>query len=283
MILKCLVTDKRKVTLDCAKATLTAGSKVQIDDIHWSTREVQGAIKNGLIELVGEPPVTIGSGSVQERTIKMKNVYKSKLTFECIKNYVDPGHFIHIPESKLNVPEVREAMVRQWLIDPEAPPQETFTGKSVVLEEITVGDMIATEDSAPAAVKPTEAPKTTRVAAPVPAVRPQPRKKAKAISRVGGEDGGDEDVSVNSLFAPSEVVDRPARQTRRAAPIAVEVSESEEAEAEETAVFTPPKPMAKKEAASTTEENRFTFVDIFGKNMAEAKSKESEDGTGSQD
>jgi hypothetical protein len=145
MVLESLIQDDRKLTLDGCRATITKQTKaVEIPDEMYRTAEVQGAIKLGLVKLVGEPPVSkVPLAAVVMPEKKLKNVTKSKISIDCVKGLVMPGCYISIPVDKLDVYEVQNSIQSGWLVDEENPlPQRPIpTTKHVPLEELTAADV----------------------------------------------------------------------------------------------------------------------------------------------
>jgi len=145
MVLESLITDGRTLTLDACKATITKNTRaVEIPDEMYRTAEVQGAIKLGLVKIVGEPPVAKvlpASAFVPEK--KLKNVTSSRISLDCVKGLVMPGCYISIPVDKLDVYEVQNAVQSGWLIDEANPlPQKPIpTMKHIPLEELTAADV----------------------------------------------------------------------------------------------------------------------------------------------
>jgi hypothetical protein len=236
MILESLINDGRKVTIDCAKATIVKGSRVTIDDIHWESAEVQGAIKLGFVAVVGDPPVLPEKQSVVDRKIRYRNTYSSKLCFECIKDYASPGDIIHIPSSKLTEPEIRNAISARWLVNVDNPSETPplVSGPKLVLDELTVGDIMSLPSELASDLskimntprKPVEElPEGVPVKRPVKAqvkTQAQGPIKAKKISSSGENDG---DESSDGLYQPSEVhvpKPKPARQREAQKPLLVE-------------------------------------------------------------
>jgi hypothetical protein len=165
MILESLITDGSKLTLDCAKATLSKGSKIEIPDEFYSKSEVQNAIKMGLIRIVGSPPIVAAAALAQdENRRKFRSAWGSKLTFECLKDYVDPGGFINIPESKLTNSEVQNAIAWGMLVDPAAPKVERRSLHKAEIDEIKVDAKAASPRArpAPAAKSPVKAKKISK-------------------------------------------------------------------------------------------------------------------------
>ena len=151
MILESKITDASKLALDCAKATMEKGSKIDIEDIHYKSPEVQDAIKLGLISVVGQPPVFPEEplGFEPEKLIRFRNNYSTKLCFECIKDYADPGMFVRIPVCKIDEPEIRNAINAGWLINEDNPEQNPVihSGTPVHLDELKASDIITGVDS----------------------------------------------------------------------------------------------------------------------------------------
>jgi hypothetical protein len=233
MILESLINDGRKVTIDCAKATLSKGSRITIDDIHWDSAEVQGAIKLGFVAIVGDPPVLPEKQALlADKKIRYRNNYSSKLCFECIKDYADPGKIIHIPTSKITEREVRNAILAGWLVNVDNPsetPPPSY-GTPLVLEELTIGDIMPSElDSDLSKIMQTPRKPAEELPEGVPAQRPVVKKqtagpiKAKKVASSGENDG--DEVSVGDLFSPSEVHVpklKPAKKREAPKPLLVE-------------------------------------------------------------
>ena len=113
-----------KLTFDCAKATLESGT-IEMDDVHFGNAEIQGALRMGMIEIVGQmpglPAETPKGELKQEEQIKFRNTYTFKLAFDCIKKYVAPGETIMIPISKIDDAEISNAISSGWLLDEDNP------------------------------------------------------------------------------------------------------------------------------------------------------------------
>jgi hypothetical protein len=145
MVLESLIQDDRTLTLDGCRATITKRTKaVEIPDEMYRTAEVQGAIKLGLVKIVGEPPVVkipLSSAVIPEK--KLKNVTTSRISLDCVRGLVMPGCYISIPVDKLDVYEVQNAVQSGWLVDEENPlPQRPIpTTKHIPLEELTAADV----------------------------------------------------------------------------------------------------------------------------------------------
>jgi len=147
MILRALFQDESRITFDCAKATMLKGSIIDISDAHWKQPEIQNAIRMGLVELVGPEPILPGEalGMSPEQEIRFRNVYDSKLCFDCMKSYVDPGKIISISVSKIDMVEIRNAISYGWLVNVETEndnvPHRGLTAP-VLLEELTAKDIL---------------------------------------------------------------------------------------------------------------------------------------------
>ena len=221
MILESQIGDDRVLTLDCAKATLRKGSRVDIPDDCFGKAEVQNAIRMGLIRLVGTPPA--GVSVFDEPKHRFRNAHGTRLTFECIKGTVDPGNILAIPESKVNEREVQNAVAWGYLLDLDGGLAGTPVGNQppVIIDEVRITE--GTKDSPTvksvqvqrpnaledrflmidAPVK--ETPKPQEQTEAIPARRPVKtggKMKAKPItSRHDVSDGADE------LFKPTQVRD----------------------------------------------------------------------------
>jgi hypothetical protein len=207
MILESLINDGSKVALDCAKTSVTgpAGSKVEIADALFWHPEVQGAIKLGFAKPLGdippEPPAAVATAA--EKKVKFKNNYKTKLTFDCIKGTVEPGHFIEIPVSKVNDAEVANAVAYGMLEDVDNPkPPKAEPSEPVDLEEVKVSDGPAAPPAPSAKAKP----------------KPITGKKAKPISKAKDvEDAVDEDKN-DPLYIESKIQDPGVAPAKKGAP-----------------------------------------------------------------
>lgn len=256
MIIESLISDASKVTLDCAKATLAKGSKIEILDEFYGNTEVQNAIKMGMIKVVGTPPALPLSSRAEDKMLRFRNVYKNKLAFECVRAPVAPGEIIFIPTSKVTSAEVRNAIEFGMLEDVDAvvaPPPKVRTGP-VALEEMNAKDIVESKPIegfktlADVLGQIDELSKTAEKQAAKPLPRPKkkadPALKAKPISRRDSEVEAGED---GALFKPSQVRDpeeKPAQKPKA-----------------------DPKPNLTK-TEEKKEADRFSFLDIFGKDDA---------------
>jgi len=241
MILLSKITDASKVTFDCAKATIERNGRIEIDDIHWKSPEVQGALKLGLIELEGQPPIMPEEplGLAPEHLIRFRNNFGTKLCFECVKDYADPGMIIRIPVSLVDNPEVRNAIMAGMLINEDNPEEnpQIYQGPPMHLEELRSSDIISGVDSDLAAdlaqVLNRPASRNQELPEGVPATRPVKKPaptnqiKAKKIYSTGESEGDDD--GAGELYRPSEVrmpkapaLKRPVSQLPRIEPMNVE-------------------------------------------------------------
>ena len=263
MILESLIKDERKITFDCAKATMRRGSKIEIADEYWKSKEIQNAIKMGLVAIVGPEPILPQEpmGIAPEKKIRFRNNHPTKLCFECIRDYVESGKIVWIPGSKIDEPEIRNAIFAGWLTNednPEATPQPT-RGPAIQLEELTIDDII---NDIPKETAKSEAAEILSSMMNFPSPKPQPLPegvplkrpvknaespiKAKKIASAGESD---DDSGGEDLFKPSEVI-------------------------------VPKKPMAKrpfvkpeiiKEESVASQDDDFDFTDIFSNNQPKKK------------
>jgi len=243
MIVKSLIEDDSKLTLDCAKATLHKDSKVEIEDVFYWNPEVQGAMKLGMIEVVGKPPPKPKDtdDTPEEKKIKYRNVHDSKICFECIKDYADPGQFIHIPESKISTEREIQNAIAWGMIEradgkntPQAPKASR---QAVKIDEFDADDAKdelaglvkeplpevelseADKKIAKSRSKKTKAKKKAKSKAKKDAKKSD--FKPKAISSSGVEDGGDD------LYSETKVVDPSAEPKKKDEPLPVDAVEED--------------------------------------------------------
>lgn len=221
MILESLIEDESMLTLDCAKARISKGQKVEIKDKHWHSPEVQGAIALGVVRLVGEAPDVAKpeeSKPDPESEPKKKFVSRSetRMAFECDtkfkddqtgdpvkwKDYVDKGGILWVPESAVEDRQIQNALGWGLLVDPDAKPgreADKGDGIPVDLQEATVNE--------------SDTPSRRRRARPKAGAKSAI--KAKPISSAADADqGGDDD----EMFRPSSVIDTQAPSPRGPAP-----------------------------------------------------------------
>lgn len=250
MILESLIQDESKLTLDCAKATLHKGSRIDIPDIHWNSKEVQGAINAGLVVLRGEPPILPEEPKkdTKEATTRFRNNFTTKLTFECIKNYADPHEIVHVPNSKIDEKEIRNAIAAGWLVNvdhPELTPERTM-GPCVYLEELTTKDIVDgilnTDVGADIGSVMTKPMVDKPLPADVPAERPNKKAQSQIKAKRIGKGEIDEEGGGDDLYKPSEVIVPKTPGTKRPAPRAmplmVEDTETEDKSGEDDFDFT---------------------------------------------
>lgn len=263
MIIESLIQDASKLTFDCAKATLEKGSKIQIDDIHWKALEVQNAIAAGLCILVGPPPILPEERKLEpEHKVRFRNQYITKLCFECVKDYADPGMIVHIPVSKLEEPEIRNAISAGWLTNednPELTPPRSRTAP-VQLMELDSSDILDTESSA--AFQAGKPAKEQPLPEGVPTKRPSQKKvansqiKAKKIGSAHEEDDGGDLYKESQVIMPKQPSGS-KKQAPKAAPLIVD---DEPQPGEE------PEP-----AEDTIADDDFDFTNVFTKNQPKKK------------
>jgi len=190
------------------------GSRIEIEDRFWKEPEIQGALKLGIVSIVGNPPVfpEEALNLAPKQLIAFRNVYSTKLCFECIKDYADPGRLLYVPVERLEETEIRNAILNGWLINEDNPESNPVQrrGPPVNLEELTTSDLIDSDTADDLASILTQSPAQKAEPLPenVPASRPVKKQaaspiKAKAISRSG--DGEGEEVELDDLYRPSEV------------------------------------------------------------------------------
>lgn len=225
MILESKIKDASKVTFDCAKATIERGSRIEIDDVYWKNPEIQNAIKIGFCAIVGEPPILPEdtTGVSAEAVVRFRNNFSTKLCFECIKDYADPGMFIRVPVSLIDNAEIRNAIMAGWLINEDNPAAnpDLYKGPPMHLEELRVSDIVDGVDSDLAgdlAKIMSQPVKQQALPEGIPVTRPtkkaQSQIKAKRVGAVGDSDY--EDSSADELYKPSEVrLPKSKTQTKR--------------------------------------------------------------------
>lgn len=253
MIVKSLIKDESKLTLDCAKATLAKNSKVEIEDAFYWNPEVQGAMKLGMIEIVGKPPAPLPetAATPEEPKIKYRNVHDSKICFECIKDYADPGQFIHIPESKIATEREIQNAIAWGMIEradgKDAPHAPKARPKPVKIDEFGTDDAVEPAgdiSSASQMSKPLDKGNLSSEEKKIAKSRSKKSKskakqdfKPKAISSSDVQEGDD-------LYSETKVVD-PSSQPKKA-------------KAE------PPPEVEEAVAVVPRKSKSFGFMDVFG-------------------
>lgn len=203
MILESLIEDAMTLTFDCAKAKIARGDTIEIDDKHWRSNEIQGAIKQGFVRLVGSPPKLPEEKPEQriedEPTKAYVNVSPTKIAFEIMtgknddvgepirwKEYAEPnGGVLNVPLSLIHDKQIRNALGWGLLIDPSGQ-KKSSKNAPVSIEELTEEDL--------------------KNMATRPGRQKRKSSKAKAITSVATE-SGDEESGEFDLFKPSEVIE----------------------------------------------------------------------------
>ena len=277
MIVESLIQDESKWTLDCAKATFYKGSKAEIEDTLYWGAEVQGALKLGMIRIIGKipDPLPEAPAKAEEKKVKYRNIHSTKICFECIKDYADPGSFIHLPESKIQEREVQNAIA--WgMIERVDGPKDAIKVRQTIpveIDEFTATDAQDTEakailnDLPPVEEKPLPAEEQAIVAA---RAKKNVKKKAEKAEfkpkSISSNADAESDDSGSELYSETKVVDptpKPKKQASPPASVLVEGDEPEEQADEQPATGMPRR-------AKT-----FGFMDVFGGAQV-AKPKEEE-------
>lgn len=242
MIIESLISDDKRVAFDCCKATIARGDTIEIRDEFYHHAEIQGAIKLGLVKIVGDAPTVANPADAivaDERCVKFVSRAGTTMAFDCIKKYVAPNDFILVPESKLEHAEIRNAIDSGWLVNPEVPATAPV-GRTdpVAVDEVAIVDKV-----------PASRPRRRRVQA-APA-EPAIRARRVASSSESDDSASEDDASAGEMYSESRVIDRnvdnPLRQRKPAAPAKPVLVEDDN------------KPEEKGE-----EMDRFSFMDIFG-------------------
>lgn len=196
MILESLIADESKLTLDCVKALLVQGTKISIaDDMYWNP-EIQAAIQQGKVRVVGEPPAAESAPlkPVEDFRI-LKNVSPYLIALDCIKNYATPnGGEVKVPVGMLKNIQVATAMKNGWLVDTSAPAETVEETPQFSEEEQKI---LAARSRKTVATAPADK-------API---------KAKKISAHDDVEVG-QDEEVNELFTESKTLDVGARNKK---------------------------------------------------------------------
>jgi hypothetical protein len=158
MILKSLIQDESTLSIDCARTRMSKGSVIEIKDEFWTNAEIQGAIRLGLIELIGAIP-EVQQEPEQEKEqnkLKFRNVSDTKIAFECImgydldgksnkwSDYVAPNEYILIPEVATYSRQVQNALGWGLIVpaDEGVPFKRPVKSDPVELDELTIQDTI---------------------------------------------------------------------------------------------------------------------------------------------
>jgi len=275
MILQSLITDASYLSLDCAKTKLTKGMIVEIsDDFYWE-KEVQNAIKMNLIKLVGDPPAARPVPQEERPERKIKLVCNSrmigKVAFDCIKDHVQAGQALWVPESKMNHPEIQNALDSGILIDPENTQERVSEPVHVpaALDEVRITEEESTSSNPPPRTQTTSQTRRRRRTSPTSPIR------ARRIARMGEGNAEENDSSGEIIGGESEIVvptdgsfNSVRNSARREIPVelpAEETSVQDGDESIETPVVdrtAPKEPL--KEPTKINSDEPFSFLDIFG-------------------
>jgi hypothetical protein len=124
------------------KRRICKGDIVDVPDRFWGHPQISGALKQNLVKLLGNPPETHEpSGANQEdRVVMLVNTSDPavRLAFECLRDYVDPGQNLRVPESKMEHKEIQNALAMGMLHNPEDDASPRQPGPPAELEEVKV-------------------------------------------------------------------------------------------------------------------------------------------------
>lgn len=261
MILKSLIKDKSRVCFDCCKAMIGAGDVIEIADSFYVDAEVQGAIKLGMVELVGEPPAATIEAAQPKPDKKLKNVWKTAIAIDCVRGHVPAGGYITIPIDKFRSSEVQGAIAMGMLVDEDAPYVPRISTGPVELEELSTSDILPAAGEQPVGpAKPAAVANTQRQRRPAPKAAPKAAPvKARKLSRSNEESGDD---SGDDMYRPSQIIDQPVRSRKAAqAP----------ADGEESMIIEPatPAPVPAQPATPPSVERKAPIMDIGASNTEE--------------
>lgn len=158
MILKSLIQDDSTLAIDCAKTRMCKGSVIEIKDEFWPNAEIQGAIRLGMIALIGQAPKIQQEPELEQEQnkIKFRNVSDTKIAFECIigyekdgknkkwSDYVAPNEYIFIPEAATHSRQVQNALGWGMIVfaDEKGAFKQPVKSAPVELDELTIQDAI---------------------------------------------------------------------------------------------------------------------------------------------
>lgn len=279
MILKSLIIDDSRLTLDCAKATITKGSEVDLPDDLYYHPEVQGALKLEIVELVGDVPAPPPGVSSPAETKSYRNNTETRLTFDCIKASAGPKEVIDIPEDMLGAYEIDNAINNGMLVleikgdvgdaeeATEEPANEVAPDEPncMLFEEVTVEE---TEEPEPKKKPKKKAKKFSKKKAKKSNSKKSEDEKPKAIKAKGIK------RTAGSSEDEGEIIDTSSQDN-----IVLDTSTSTDGDdfysespkyedtPEKKAPAKPQKPKAKDEtppAEKSKEEGDWDFFDIFG-------------------
>lgn len=258
MILQSLISDASCLSIDCAKTKITRGMIVELpDNLYWE-KEIQNAIKLNFIKLVGDIPEArpIVHEVTQEKKIKLicNQKVKGRIAFDCIKDVVQAGQALWVPESKMSHPEIQNAVAYGILEDPEnnQTQVEMPIHKPVSLDEVKATDEEATSP-------------TTTIPVTVSRNRRRQRQvtssiKAKKVvssssrSDIESEDSGDIIGGESKIISQKEEPLIELKET----PIEVPV--------DETSFTVSEGKKSASEPEKIVSDQPFSFLDIFGEN-----------------
>lgn len=145
MILQSLIKDASYLSLDCVKTKLVKGSIIEIADRFYWEKEIQNAISGGFICVIGNPPKNKPpepESPKEERKIKLVCNPRviGTIAFDCVKSFVKAGGSLSVPESRIDHPEIQNALEAGILLDPESRLEATEVPvhSSVSLTEVSV-------------------------------------------------------------------------------------------------------------------------------------------------
>lgn len=283
MILNSLITDDSRLTLDCAKATILKGNKIDIpDDLYYHT-EVQEALSLGIIELVGDVPEPPPGFSAPAETKSYKNNTKTRLTFDCIKASVGPEEVIDIPADMLEAYEIDNAISNDMLVpeakedagnvgedteepaeeeaEEEAPDPETDEPDGMLFEEVTVEEVEKPKSKKKA--KKSSKKKSKKSSPEKSKDETHKAVKAKGIKRSTGS--SEDEGNIIDTSSPDDIV-LDTSTTTDGDDFYVESPKYEDAQ-KNKAPAKPQKPKAKDDtppAKKSKEEENWDFFDVFG-------------------
>jgi len=280
MILQSLIQDESKLSLDCARATVKKGMIIELPDNLYTNKEVQTAIKIGMLRLVGDPPKVAPeekANPAEEKKIKLRcnPRVQGRIAFDCIKDGVSAGQILWVPQSKMYHPEIQNALSSGILEDPSGDIQPNRPiHQPVAIEEVRV-----TEEEARTIVPPQRTPNPRR------ATRPAQRtasRTARPIRRAGGgsEDDGGRDMEIIggesevivpdrgtfNNFTPNPRTQIPEEEMEITGDSGVVTEEAQLLQQINSAPKTAPAAPPKDLIAKASPPKQVTFFDIFGDN-----------------
>jgi len=278
MILQSLIQDESRLSLDCAKTAVKKNMIIELPDNLYMNKEIQTAIKIGILKLVGDPPKVTPeekANLVEEKKIKLRcnSRVQGRIAFDCIKDGVSAGQNLWVPESKMYHPEIQNALNSGILEDPSGNIQPSRS----IHQPVTIEEVRVTEEEAKTTAVPQRTPNPRRSARQAQRTA---RSTARPIRRVSGGSENDDGKDIEIVGGESEVIvpDRGTFNNFNPTPRTqipeeeVEVSADSSALTEEeqllqqinsgpkTASAIPPKDLI----AKASSPKQVTFFDIFG-------------------